>query len=133
MWREKFKPLSADLWVREIERLAVLCAQWPRNWEDRAVRRAYHLMMIAPLPLRDAALPELLELESMLDEGETAKAARAVLRNFATVQTFASLDQGRHVARLTIARETTVVCFEAATPALAIVGAWAQFLTMATN
>ncbi len=134
MWRENFKPLDAGLWFREIERLAASCAQDRREREDRAVRRAYHLTMIAPMAMRKMLTPALSEseFETMLDQGDSEQAATAILRMCAAVEISHAPTPGRHLAKVTVAGERPL-CFEGASPALAMIGAWAQFLMNARN
>ena len=130
MWQEEFKPLPVQIWLAELASLVSRCSESPREVEDRIVRRAYHLSRLSPLAIRKITVPAASEreLEAALDREDTEEAAMIVMGLNSVVELLDCTDTGCHVAEFT-PKDGEPVRFEAASPALAMVGAWASFLT----
>jgi hypothetical protein len=130
VWREEFKPLPIDIWLAELERLVARCAQGASEDEDRAVRRAYNLARLSPLAVRKVLAPFAAEseLESTLEDGQIEEAAKIAIGVKAEVEVRDSPSSARTLAIFTLPGDEPVH-FEAASPALAMIGAWASFLT----
>ena len=129
MWREEFRPLSFEIWLDGIEKLVARCSAGTCEEEDRAVRQAYHLARLSPLAIRKIQAPfaSESELEDLIDHGEIEQAAKAAIGGKAAVNIADDPNSGRHIANF-IQPGDEPVQFEAASPALAIIGAWASFL-----
>ncbi len=132
MWREEFKPLPIEVWLEELEKLVVRCAQESLEDEDRTVRRAYNLARLSPLPVRRVMAPSASEseLEFALEGERIEEAAKLVIGLGAKIDILESPDAPRTRAILTPKGDEPIE-FEASSPALAIIGAWASFLTTA--
>ncbi len=130
MWGGELKPLKPDLWFAQIRNLAQDCMTLQMDGEAQAIRRAYHLVQIAPLAFRRAALGSCeiqeTELESLLDQEKTVEAALATVSIDVTI----SDDQdGAHESKaIMVDEENRERRFLAASPALAIIGVWAEFI-----
>lgn len=130
MWHEEFKPLSTAIWLSELEKLAKRCAENSFECDDRAVRQAYNLGRLSPLALRKMLGPFVSEseLESVLEDGQNEKAAKLAIGSNTTADLLNCSDAMRSRATLTF-QGGEQAAFEASSPALAIIGAWASFLT----
>jgi|GEM_PF-1347969 len=122
------EPLPLGLWLSELENLAVCCASQIGDAEDRALRRAHYLMVLSPRPIRrlSGTSPSELEVERLLEQGRQQDVAALIVGDSVPVRI--SPSNGGFLAVMTVdeARELQA---EAATPALALVGAWARFLS----
>ncbi len=130
MWREEFKPLPIEVWLAELERLVAYCAQESLEDDDRAVRRAYNLARISPLPVRRflAPLASESELESSLEAKQIEAAAKIAIGFSAKIEVSDRPNSPRTLAILTVQGDQPIE-FEASSPARAIIGAWASFFT----
>lgn len=128
MWREECKPLPTEVWLDELAKLVSSCAQHSPEGEDRAIRQAYHLARLSPLPVKKLLSPFVSEseLESALEEEQAEEAAKLAIGSAAKIQL--SDRSPRTLAILTFEGDEPRE-FEASSPALAIIGAWASFLT----
>jgi len=70
------------------------------------------------------------DLEAALESGDMERAALMIVGENAMVETDRRGEDGRHFATF-IPYGEMPVCFEAESPALAMIGAWAHFLTTA--
>lgn len=131
MRREQYDPLPFDLWLSELGKLAEASAIYAAEHEDRAVRRAFYLFKLAPPSIRRLGDPDLDEavIELMLERGEAAHAARLIAGDRASITT--ERQRGRqHSVRMTLSEELSARG-EGASPALALVSAWADLLRKA--
>lgn len=131
MWREELRPLPTEIWLAEMDELrshALVLA------EDHAVRRAFHLSMLSPMPVRRAFAPGLTEseLELLLERGEADRAAAAIADGAGAMDVARCSGTDRYRAVLNV-EEGEDICFEAASPALARIGVWATYLTTAPD
>lgn len=129
MRSEENDPLPLRLWLTELDRLSVTCLSASGQEEDRAVRRAYYLMKLAPPSLRSILAPFLMEsdVEAMLEQGRAEQAAMLIVGERARVSFSQSLVTHGTLASLTY-DDSDPVMMEAATPALALIAAWAKLL-----
>lgn len=129
MWHEDKKPLPTETWRLELEKLAGLCASLPAADAERAVRRAYHLLALSPLAIRrifGETISES-ELEEMLDLGQADSLAMDIVHRLANIRLVRVGPANRFVAEFHL-EQHEMITFEGASPALAIVGAWASWL-----
>jgi len=121
------KPLPAGIWLSELRKLAESCANDNGEAEDRAVRRAFHVLKLSPPAIARIWAADLSEseMETMLDQGHAREAACEIVGSHASVEM--SGDAKRHVAVLQFDGDAPVRA-EAATPALAMISAWATLL-----
>jgi len=124
---EDEKPLPAGIWLSELRKLAESCANDNGEAEDRAVRRAFHVLKLSPPAIARIWAADLSEgdMEAMLEQGNAREAAGQIVGSHASVEMAA--DTKRHVAVLQFDGDQPVRA-EAATPALAIISAWAALL-----
>ena len=134
VWRERFRPLPVELWLRELDRLSVWCEHEASQVDERAVRRAFHLGTLAPLGISGILAPTiaLAELDALLDEGAIEQAARAAIGTDASIEVTSLPERGRWVAVFGLGDDAPVRC-EAPTAVRAMIGAWATFLTKAAD
>lgn len=130
MWGEEGRPLPLDMWLLELGKLCARCSYGPRSGEERVVRRAFHLARLSPLGVRRILLftDSESDLEAVLEAGDVERAALMVVGGNAMVETDRRGEEGRHFATFVPYGEDPVR-FEAESPALAMIGAWAHFLT----
>ena len=129
MRRDSPAPLSSELWLRELRRLHTRCAQEAPSFDDRAIRKAFHLAELCPRPLRGLLVPHISEdeLEALLEQRLHQMAAEIVTRQHVALAQHGSRS-GRYGATMQMDPYRKVE-FEGASKALAIIGAWAGFLT----
>lgn len=120
-------PLPIGVWLSELRKLAEICANDNGDTEDRAVRRAFHVLKLSPPAIARIWAADLSEsdLETMLEEGHASDAACVIVGAHAKVEL--SGGAAKHVAVLQFDGEAPVRA-EAATPALAMISAWATLL-----
>ena len=126
------EPLPVGIWLSELRKLAESCANDNGDAEDRAVRRAFHFLKLSPRPIAarwDFGITED-EIERMLDQGRAQDAASEIIGGDAAIELSSSIDGPSHVAVLTYDEKLPVTA-QAATPALAMIGAWAKFFSAA--
>jgi hypothetical protein len=129
VWQEELTPLPVEIWLSELDELVGRCAWLSADAADRAVRSAYHLSMLSPPPVRRLfgnGMSES-ELEDLLERGEADDVAAAIAESAGSIHLIQRDGTPRYVATFDLDEEE--VAFEAASPALAIVGAWASALT----
>ncbi len=121
--------LPSGLWLREVKRLHAHCAREAPSFDDRAIRKAFHLAKLCPRPLRPLLIPLVSEdeLEALLEEGLHQAAAEMVTRQHVTLTQHASRS-GRYGATMQMDPYRKFE-FEGVSKALAIIGAWSGFLT----
>lgn len=122
--------LTYELWLKEMSRLADFCSNESETKQDRAIRQAYYLSELCPKPLQtllNSGYSEL-ELEILLERGESVKAARLIAGDDVSVSPLHPAKATRHSAFLSLEEGHTAE-FEANSAALAIIGAWARSLT----
>jgi hypothetical protein len=126
------EPLPIGIWLSELRKLARSCANDNGDAEDRAVRRAFHFLKLSPRPIAAAWNFRLSEdeIEQMLDHGRAQDAAREIVGSSTAVELSQSQTGPRHVAVLRFDGDAPVQA-EGATPALAMISAWARLLTAA--
>ena len=127
--RDSPAPLSSGLWLRELRRLHARCAREASSFDDRAIRKAFHLAKLSPRPLRPLLVPLVSEdeLEALLEKGLHQVAAEMVTRQHVNLAQHAPRS-GRYSATMQMDSYRKVE-FEGASKALAIIGAWSGFLT----
>lgn len=131
--RDSLAPLSSELWLKELSLLHERCAGEDHSFDDRAIRKAFHLAELCPQPLRALLVPHISEdeLEALLEEGLHQQAAEfATRQHAASVQHGVQHGSGSNRYRAAMQMDSDLrVEFEAASKVLAIIGAWAGFLT----
>ncbi len=130
MWQEECGPLPIETWLAELNELIGRCAWLSADAADRAVRSAYHLSVLSPLPIRrffGDAMSES-ELEDLLERGEADDVAAAIAESAGGICLVRRSGLPRYIATFHVDEEKAAT-FEAASPALAIIGAWASALT----
>lgn len=123
--------LSLEMWTRELRKLSALCASEAADFEERAVRLAFYLATLSPRPVRrflDVKLTER-ELEIGLEMGDVEHVARSIAGYGIQVSAAGTLDGSRYLATM-LAGENMIFTAEGATPVLAMLGAWANSLTL---
>ena len=132
VWGEQSRPLPVELWLHELERLANWCEKATAGEDDRAVRRAFHLSLLAPLGILRLSTPaiSLDDLDQMLDDGETQAAGIAVIGSNASIDVTQIPDSDQWIGSYGIGDEPPVYS-EAPTPAAAMIRAWATFFSVA--
>lgn len=128
MTTECFAPLLADLWLAELCTLVSWCEHAPDNVDERAIRRAFHLAVLAPPPLQRLSSPRIAldELEEMLEAGAVETAAFAVMGRAASIDLFETHASSTWFASFGFANDAPAYC-EAPTAVRALIGAWAAF------
>ncbi len=131
MWRGELKPLDANLWFAQVRELARYCSTAPKESDAQAIRRAYHLVKVAPLALRRTALAstqiEEMELEGILESGRMLQAAQrtvAIVTKIVDAPCNSNKSQAIFVDDAERADR-----FVAASPALAVIGIWAEYIS----
>jgi hypothetical protein len=121
-------PLPTGIWLSELRKLAESCANDNAEAEDRAVRRAFHVLKLSPPAIARIWSANLSEndLEIMLEQGQASKAACEIVGRHASIKISDALGH-RHVAVLKPDGDDPVSA-EAASPALAMISAWATML-----
>lgn len=131
MRQQQDDPLPFDVWLSELGKLAEASVLYSGEDEDLAIRRAFHLFMLAPPSIRALGDPGLEQttVELLLERGEAEQAARLIA------------GERMHIVseRPAGLRATAIVSFpgglsargEGATPALALVRAWAELFRTA--
>lgn len=130
MPEEQERALPTGVWLNELRRLSDSCVEDDGRAEDRAVRRAFHCLKLSPPSIArmwDSDLSES-RLEDLLDRHEASQAACEIIGGRAGVKLSPAGDAHRHIAELRFDDEHPVFA-EAATPALAMISAWAQLLS----
>lgn len=124
--------LPAGIWLSELRKLAESSANDNGDTEDRAVRRAFHFSQLSPLPISRIWKPLLSEadLEALLDQGKIQQAALEVIGSDTAIEISSDAAGPRSVAVVRY-DDREPVSAEAATPALAMISAWAKFLSAA--
>ena len=120
--------LSAADWTRRMSELALDCTLDDAAEEGERVREAQVLLGLAPLQYRAVigALPEAEAIEAMLATGAAAAGALAVLGEWAGYM-LSRAPGGLSMATVVV-RAGREASAEAATPALALIGALARAL-----
>lgn len=121
--------LSVEIWLREMQMLVKRCSHEASRFEDRVVRKAFHLAVLSPPPFRQMLNVRLTEreLEMWLELGDIEHVARSIAGTPIQLTFLASSEEDRYRAAL-FDRANFAVNFEGASPALAIIGAWAHSL-----
>ncbi|OYW44825.1 MAG: hypothetical protein B7Z33_10485 [Sphingomonadales bacterium 12-68-11] len=122
---EQHDPLPFELWLSELGKLAEAAASELAEHEDRAVRRAYYLLQLAPPSLRALGDPGLAEstIELLLENGHAEQAARLIAGPGSTITLTRPRARHRHQAVISVAGALSAHG-EGDSPALALVGAW---------
>lgn len=123
--------LSVDAWTQELEKLSDRCAHETSKFEERAVRIGFYLAVLSPPPVRRFLNVRMTEpeLEMSLDLGDVEYAARLIAGFDIEVNSVGALGNHRYRAVLRTS-ESSIVEGEGDTPVLAILGAWANSLTL---
>lgn len=126
--------LSAEIWLREMQMLIKRCRHDSSRFEDRIMRKAFHLAVLSPPPYRQMLNVRLTEreLEMWLDLGDIEHVARSIAGADVQVAFINATEYGCYRAAL-FNRPHSVVSAEGASPALAILGAWASSLIRASS
>lgn len=122
-------PLPSGIWLSELRKLSDCCVSADGDTEDRAVRRAFHFLKLSPPAISRAWASEMSEgdMETMLEQGKAQEAACGIVGSHTEVELSAG-GKSRHVAVLHF-DDGQPVRAEAATPALAMISAWARLLS----
>lgn len=129
MRKQDNEPLPFDLWLSELDELALRCSEDPVDGEDRAVRRAFHLFQLSPpviQALSDPCLDES-DIELAIERNGHQAAARLIFGRHACVELASSLSPGRWSAVVSFG-EGASGSGEADSPTLAMICAWANAL-----
>ncbi len=124
-------PLARDIWALEMRKLSAQCASESADFEERAVRKAFCLAVLSPRPVRrflDVKLTER-ELEIGIEMGDVEHVARSIAGYGIQVSAAGTFDGSRYLATM-LAGENMIFTAEGATPVLAMLGAWANSLTL---
>ena len=123
--------LQTGAWLSGIQELAQTCAAEDGAAEDRAVRRAFHFLKLSPPGIARMWQSGLSEarMENMLERQNARDAACEIIGDHAAISLSVAGGARRHVAELRYDDEGSVSA-EAATPALALIAAWAQMLSV---
>ena len=123
------EPLPIGIWLSGLRKLAESTANDNGDAEDRAVRQAFHFSKLSPLPISRIWKPLVSEdeMEALLEQGKVQQAASEVIGGDTAIE-LSSVSAPRHIAVVRYDNDPPVSA-EAATPALAMLSAWAKFLT----
>jgi hypothetical protein len=121
--------LAPELWLAQMKRLRQDCESEDRKYTEFALRRAFHLAELAPPPLSDFVTPGFQEdaLEELIGRGSLQSAAQAIAGDQFKVTVSRLTGQSGHLAKVRDANGMTAAG-RGASPALAILAAWACFL-----
>lgn len=124
------EPLPTGLWLREMMALANDCAGLPDMAEEHAMRRAYYLCLLCPLPLRSLLRPQFLEteLEAFLGRGDIEQAAALIIGSGEITIVPPGDDAPFYQARYGL-DDGTHATIEAERAGLAMIGAWARYFS----